>query len=1028
MKYGIDRVAFSLITFLVLGLLNVQAGWAADFVLQERLGHEWKNECITFPLTTEQLEKTGKGYSLIGPDNKTIPWQLLQNSVTGEKQISFQADLAPYANQTYEFSTNRATVPADLLLQELPNEIRLSNGLIGIALRKNLKAGEGPIAGVQLNSGNWTGDSILKSPANIQKYSLDVIANGPVYHEVQCNVLFENDGEWNLRLRIERGEPVVLIEEQYDVAEQTTFQVLLGDRQFQPDQLFFRAGKHPKLGTLKSEKLPSAGTVFELEPWLHWWLSEKRGNWFSLYSDNSPDLLMVGALKPENWVDPNWKGTTPQNEPLIPVTIENKKVALSLPLSGGGRYWLLGSPDKADSLKVLSEKQKNRTSLPQYYVIKYGDFPLDEVKDYVLDWEGDHENYPRLFLGKQELQNLRHTLKSNAGELQRWESKQAIDRYNIAGPLREYFATGSSKLAKKMIATCEQWLASLIHDDLLLQNSRTTLGVAPHSQAVLMLPFLNLIDTALGCQELSNEQRQRFLAQLAFLGYVFNRDDYWSPDRGFEANPNMTTTVAQYQVTIASLIPSHPMAKTWAKRGLDELHSQLMNWSDEDGGWRETPHYAMVSFDHMLAAFIMASRAGFADYLYEERMRKVAEWFANISTPRDPSTQGFRHLPPVGNTYYGEATGLFGILAGLWKDRDPDFAAEMQWMYEEQGATGLGLGWSFPAMTGYTELLKDNAISPRAPGLKSRWFEKTGVVLRNHLLSDRETYLYLIAGSNHDHYDFDSGSLVLWGKGRKLVDDWGYIGRHAQQFHSLLTASDIEPDETMQIKSFSTQQELDYVAGQKGSWQRQICFAKSDDPLGSNCFLLRDHYEGEGDAEWRLWLSTSNVETGRDVITAKGDDVDLDVFFYEPTTLGLKTETAMQKVSVGNRDGKVGPLEITQTALVGHLSGRSNVTALLYPRQEDQPAPEVVWHAEGSIAEIISKEGREYLYLNSETSTPSDNRIHRTKTAGISFQGASGSIKIRDGKAQLTLGSAGKIEFRDQSLQSDQPASRSVSF
>src|SRR5690606_26412018 len=127
------------------------------------------------------------------------------------------------------------------------------------------------------------------------------------------------------------------------------------------------------------------------------------------------------------------------------------------------------------------------------------------------------------------------------------------------------------------------WLRMVVHDDLLDQHSRVTLGVAPHSQAVLLLPTLNLTDAALGVESLTPELRQQLLAQLAFLGYVVNRDDYWSPARGYAANPNMTTTVAQYQVTVAALIPSHPQAKQWATRGLGTLKYQLNAWSDADG-------------------------------------------------------------------------------------------------------------------------------------------------------------------------------------------------------------------------------------------------------------------------------------------------------------------------------------------------------------------------------------------------------------------------------------------------------------
>lgn len=85
--------------------------------------------------------------------------------------------------------------------------------------------------------------------------------------------------------------------------------------------------------------------------------------------------------------------------PLIPVAAEKDGVVAEMPLGGDSRTWLLGTPLREGSLAPLAGKDLRIAPLPQRYLIKYGDFPLDVVKDYVLDWPGDHDNYPRLFVG-----------------------------------------------------------------------------------------------------------------------------------------------------------------------------------------------------------------------------------------------------------------------------------------------------------------------------------------------------------------------------------------------------------------------------------------------------------------------------------------------------------------------------------------------------------------------------------------------------------------------------------------------------
>jgi len=999
----------------ILGLLlHCAVANAADFTLVEHLGHTWTNERVTFGLSEAQKKCVAKGLSLVDSKGNEVAWQMLGERST----IAFVTDLGPYETRTFSFSDKKAVKTSDLRVTESDGELRVTNGRTGLVVRRKLKGAEGPIASVRLPSGTWTGDSALAGAGAISRYAASVTERGPVSVEITCKAAFADGGTWEMRFRIDRNEPVILVSETFDVPGGGRFDVALGSADFTPAKLLFRAGKHPQFGNVMSAAVPAAGTAFELEPWLHWWYAVKRGNWFALYTPgaNAPDMLIAGVLRPSTWKDPRWTGKAPRAKAYVRAVSNTGVVTLQFPLAGGRRAWMLGGLGKAGSVEVLEQKNRRVAPPPQRYLIKHGDLPLDEVKDYILHWTGDHDNYPRLFVGRDQLKQMRKTLKSDPKELRRWESQQPINKYNIGGPLREYFASGSERLGDKIAARTEQWLDVVVGEDLLRQNSRVTLGVAPHSQAVLLLPTLNLTDTALATKNLTPERRRRILAKIAFLGYVVSRDDYWAPKFGFSANPNMTTTVAQYQVTTASLIPSHPMAKTWAGRGLRELYSQLTSWSDQDGGWLEAPHYAMASFDHMLGAFIMARRAGFADLIYHERVRKVIEWFARISTPPDPHTGGFRHLPPIGNTYHGEATGMFGIVAGLWKDRAPEFAAHMQWMCEQHGSPDMGLGWSFPTMTGYKRLLKAHGIKPKRPDYGSSWFRKTGVVLRGRLGTDRETYLHLIAGTNHEHYDYDSGSIILWGKGRVLADDWGYIGRHAPKYHSMLTSSATGRG-VMRVTAFSTQPALDYVNGRKGAWQRQIAFLKDTDPLAGNVFLLRDTHDADAAGTWRLWLTAQSVKVHKNGATIVGkDDVDMDVFVYDAARFKLGTESARQKMSVGNRGGKVGPMTMTQTALTATLPGRSALIALLCPRLRSQAPVTVEWHADGRIAEMTSKTGTDYVFLAPTAQSATAEKV--------SFKGTAGAVRVRGKAATMALGAAGEARMGEKKLTSDTATSR----
>lgn len=1007
---GYERMA-RFVSVLAVGLwFAANPVQAQDFVLRDHLGRTWSDELVTFPLTAAQMDSVRQGAQVVGPKDQVIPSQIITEGKT--PKLAFQVTLMPHASQSYRLDKSAKSKPVDLEVQEKPDRWIIGNAHIGIALRKNLQGDQTPLAGVRVGSG-WTAGATRMGGSKIVAYSVEVSARGPVVADAVCKATFADKGTWALHFRVLRGEPVVLVNESFDALDGGVVKLPLAGDGFRPKELLYRKGMG-NLGQLDSWTI-TQGTAFTLEPWLRWWMSERQGNWLALHDANH--MLMLAALRPGTWRNPEWKGAGTQVEAVIPVKADQNGVFAEMPIGGGSRTWMLGTPARAESIAPLKGKDLRIAPLPQRYLIKHGDFPLDVVKDYALEWDGDHDNYPRLFVSRKGLATLRAKLVNDPKEVNRWISQQPIDKYNIDGPMLAYFASRDARLGEAIVAKNTEWLGTLVQD-VVEQHNRVTLGVAPHMQSVLMLPTINLADGMLGSDAIKPEVRKQMLARLAFLGYAVNRDDYWSPARGFAANPNMTTTVALYQTAFASLLPSHPKSKEWAHRGLTELRRQLYAWSDEDGGWLEAPHYAMVAYDHMLGAFLMASNAGLSKDLHDERVRKVIEWLAKISTPRDRRTGGFRHYPPIGNTYMGEGTGMFGIVAGLWKDRDPKFAAELQWMNEEHGSPPVGLFGPFGTFAGYRAMLRSHGVAPKAPSYGSEWFRNTGVVLRHGFATERETYLHLIAGSQHDHYDFDSGSIVVWGKGRLLADDFGYIGRHPAQYHSMLTSSAVANDATMSIDTFAPSRALDYVSGNKGVWQRQIAFTKDADPNGPTGFLIRDTHGADAEATWRLWLTAKKVGVHANGATIEGeDDVDLEVYFFGAEGLALRTEEATQRGS-GRRDGKEGQIETRQTALIATRKGKGVIATLLWPRLKNEPAPKVTWFADGAGVQIETTAGVDYLFISGTRSkgTSPDRKV--------TFDAQAGAAQVRKASAVLTLGNAGLIQHGERKLESAKATAR----
>lgn len=733
----------------------------------------------------------------------------------------------------------------------------------------------------------------------------------------------------------------------------------------------------------------------------------------------------------------------PTSAPAQVAVVKNgDALTLALPLKRGARKWLFAALDARECLAPLKGKPSvPGPALPDEYMIKHGQFPLDAVRRYVLRWEQRQTTYPRLFVTKDGLPALRKNLtKPEVYAARAADFRQGgFSPFVLDGavtPTAVYFATGDEAVAKNIAANAGPMLQAAV--DAYVKQRELPLGVAPHVQQSVATS-LAVADAGLAYEKLPPAARDRLLAQIAFLGYVLDSPNYWSPARGYSANPNMTTAVNTYKMMVACLVPAHPKVKDWSGDALAELRRQVTDWSDDNGGWLEAPHYAAAGFDQLLAGLVMAHNAGLDDALYHPRLKKIAAWFGKISTLPDSRLGGYRHLPPVGNTYLNEPTGIFGTMATLWRERDPEFAAQMQWLFEQHRSWPHAcIGGGYPGMVGCNGLFRGSAIPPKPPSWQSELFPKTGAVLRDTFPSERETQLYLIAGTNHEHYDDDSGSLTLWGKGRVLADDFGYYGRAPADDHSLLTAPGVGG--VMTVEAFSASANLDYVRGVKGPWSRQIALVRGGGPA---YFVVRDRLAKPADFTWYLWLTARDVVLGkldedlarvaaaskaellpdgtaidprfaRPTAAARAlavgrEDVDLDVFFLTAAGFTLRTEKKTRESLAGlDANAKQAPMKSTQIGLLAEGKQGAGVAALLVPRLKTEAAPAVEVIAGGAGAKVKAAAGVDYVFVSEAPVTFAD--------GDVSFSGTVGAARVRGKTAELSLGAAGSIAARGKEL------------
>jgi hypothetical protein len=987
------------------------------FEFRDYIGRKWSNELVSFPLTKNQREFLKAGRTLIGPDGKPVPCQVVE--VPGkEAELYFQVDLDPFQTRVYSWSAQPVKVETDLVVEETPEVIRLSNRLTGISVRKEFKSG--PVEAIRLNCGVWVGGSYMEPKTRITKYSAAIVNQGPVFEEVVCRAEKE-EGRWEMRFRVMRNEPVVLVEESFSLGEDAGWNLTLGQN-WEPGYLLFRYGMYVSgekgipLGQVATHALEANPknpneAAFTWDPWLQWQHRAERNTWFGVYHQEAPDLLAIGAREPSFWINPEQREENQATIP-VPLVVGTFGPTLKFPLTKGQRKWMISIHPKE---ACLAEVGKLTSPLPQKYLIKHGDFPLNRVKDYVLSWPVNRVDYPHLFVRKADIPALSDRFPDNESAIPNLV-RRPLNLYDMERYIRFFLTDGESEMGEYMINTTFD-IQKRIMDELLEQKEALiTLGCG-HIRAQEIHAMVNLSDLILGSSLLNDDDFHRTLARLAFLGYTLNRPDMWSPERGFCNHANMTTTHYSYLLGVASVIPNHPAAKEWTQGPLKEFREELDTWSDDNGGWAESPHYSAVSIHSLFGALIRAKNTGLSDMVYDPRLRKAFEWLAKISTPPDRRYGGYRHLPHVGNTYIGDTYGDFSVMAYLWKDKDPVFASQMQWVWREHGSWPTEwVGGASMALMGFRKLLTDPDLPAKPPAYKSELFPQTGTILRNHFPSDRETQLYIIHGTNHGHYDDDSGSITIWGKGRCVSDDFGYYGYATPDDASMIEAGTAEG--LMKYKDFATFDRFDYFSGVKQLWTRQIVFMKDPDPMGPNYFVVGDRMQNPATFTWRLWLAATEVTLQDSMAHVRGgEDVDTDVAVFSSEKLQFKTEEKSRTSVCGRVKGIQNPVKTTQIGLIASTTTRTKgLITVIYPRLNSEPGPTITPLAQNQGVKVEGKWGTDYIFANTQPI--------KFNEGPVQFEGKVGAVQIRGKKVVLSLGTAGAIAAMGQVLKSEKACSK----
>ena len=1031
-------------------------------VLSDYLGVTWQQELIHYPLEFSPGELKGEAVALVQPEGgKPIPCQVSDVVRHADRSLRsfnvwFIVNLPPDQSATYSITPGKAG-PNDggVAVKATDSAIEFTTKApqpIGIRLVGGAKEYDppvpatsvpGPIAALLLPSGREIGKGRFEVPFKVKSYQAEVTAAGPVFAEARIRYTFDT-GFWTFTARVVRGCPMVIINEEVDTGDggqawdtADRFYVLpLNTGGFKPTQGWYTGrtdteGFHDLMNQYVQPVLTNGlerggpgstvngytltfkenRTDYYLTPWPTW--SARAGVAMRLVEPGK-DAIGFASIKTTDWRNPLAARLR---------TDTNGELSMALPLQVYRQGWPsegfgAGSPNYTGKtlgvppttvrrnygimLTAAEDEQKSHIDGLLYQTARLGAQPLDEVKNWTLDWPDPLSNAT--------------------------------------------WAAESSKVGKEALAVMRTWLAA----------KRALGNYASYSMwtyySLERTRYDKLVAVFDQPKELSAIDRRDLRRLCAFQAYVMNSLDEFPWGSGPHiGNPNMHMMAMAARAHTAYLVKDHPQFKEWGQWTLDYTRDFITRYTRQSGAPYECPHYTLdVTISDITKLNKTLLETGVGDALDTPLFKACMQVLLDWSMPADPRFTNHRLRLAFGNGYPYESftVPVMQYLVEYYQTRDPQLAAQLQWVVNRSQPDDKQI----------------HVVRDEAPALRSRSIGDLGVIFRHGFGTPYETFMFLMAGNCDGHYEAETEQMAytLYAKGQPINLHFGngYLPmfvrpwlRNRVSFDHMIEESERNPTR-VQATAFTP--EAEYVRAARDvdslrplnteypittnrgaasapaeqaswpalphwqrtpltTWYRQMLFLKDVDPKGPNYFVLRDTFDGAPSqpTDLSLWFLASNMTRQGDLYHFDGQGkVDMDVFVAAP--VATEPETGQY--------GHPSPLHVRPVATDTNffLNGKSDqetqlflrlkqpagkgYLVVLYPRlKENDPPASFTTLAEG-VVRMETPLSTDYAFLNPAA--------FEFKDARVQFRGVSGTVRFyKSGKIAI-VNTEGQSEIR----------------
>lgn len=676
------------------------------------------------------------------------------------------------------------------------------------------------ITAIRHRSGAWAGRSWFETPHKCRSYRVWVIDEGPVFVKIGFEYRFDGfrsqGGDvYRGHVRIAAAQELIEFVEEFSLGDPKVYQIwkpksraeeIMWDWwQWRPHEahhnLCFsiydglkptkarwyghnssipekRTGRNPGLDFETDYQLDYGSDRFGIAVNSYHRGCPDQALSYMAWRDNDPqsDVIAVIGLRPTEWQHPDMvphlmKAIVHHTDTACLRIHAQKKpdLVVKAPLHLGRRVWGLTTlkmpeagptaPEMKDGKVIRQPFQKPSQALQLRS--KYGNRPLDKIKDWVLEWQST-KTYPSLFVKRGGLDAVLQRIRTS-----RILRKHA--RRQQHKPIMRYILDNNAKHAQASYDDLMAWCNK--HIDIFFDHGYCSHRGTNNNQYPWWMQEMSArFDLVMGMPEVSPEQKEKLKAYFSFCVHMLQDDDFMPPRTtgvGW-GSANMPVNTRGGRAVSAAVLSDNPDAAAWFERAIEYVDALVQKVWSEDGSPISGPHYVSTQADPLMNMALPLYYAGALPPLQKRypRIRNFTKLLIDRITPPDRRVlhETKRILPTIGHTRleYCANIGKYAVMMNL---TDRKLGGQAYWLWKQAGMATHGF------MDGIYYMHED--FDERMPEIRSVVYPGGLTFLRHGFPHPNETYMAIHVGNQgYDHWDRDVAGFLLYAKGVPLMMDF----------------------------------------------------------------------------------------------------------------------------------------------------------------------------------------------------------------------------------------------------------------